>query len=166
MKPLKSLIAVAALMGALTLSAKADLMFLGAVDFNNGPNNPDANLAALAAFGVDTTGFTLLTNIEDLSGGDQTISVTPGEFLVVHYGVGPGGTGSGGSLEFFQVINGQTEVTVPGMGNVAGDDPFGHGGISSIRGFGVPGVPDGGGAVTLLGAALCALGIARRFITR
>jgi hypothetical protein len=166
MKPLKYLIAIAALMGALTLSAKADLMFLGAVDFNNGPNSPAANLAALAAFGVDTTGLTLCTNIEDLpdGAGDQTISVEPFEFLVVHYGVGPGGTGSGGSLEFFQVVNGETEVTVPGSGNVAGDDPFGHGGISSIRGFCPPGVPDGGATVMLLGAALGAFGIARRFL--
>jgi hypothetical protein len=168
MKPLKYLIAIAALMGALTLPAKADLMFLGAVDFNNGPNSPSANLDALEAFlGVDT-GLTLddlCTNIENLDGGDQTISVEPGEFLVVHYGVGPGGTGSGGSLEFFQVINGQTEVTVPGTGNgPTNPDPFGHGGISSIRGFCPPGVPDGGLTVMLLGAALGALGIARRFI--
>jgi hypothetical protein len=165
MKPLKYLIAIAALMGALTLSAKADLMFLGAVDFNNGPNSPAANLAALAAFGVDTTGLTLCTNIEDLNGGDQTISVEPFEFLVVHYGVGPGGTGSGGSLEFFQVINGETEVTVPGTGNgPTNPDVFGHGGSSSIRGFCPPGVPDGGATVMLLGAALGAFGIARRFI--
>ena len=82
MKPLKYLIAIADLMGALTLSAKADLMFLGAVDFNNGPNSPDANLVALAAFGVDTTGLTLCTDLSDLS-GDQTISVEPGEFLAV-----------------------------------------------------------------------------------
>jgi hypothetical protein len=135
-------------------------MFLGAVDFNNGPNSPAANLAALAAFGVDTTGLTLCTNIEDLNGGDQTISVEPFEFLVVHYGVGPGGTGSGGSLEFFQVINGETEVTVPGTGTSV----FGLGGISSIRGFCLPGVPDGGATVMLLGGVLCALGIARRFI--
>jgi hypothetical protein len=153
-------------MGALTLSAKADLMFLGAVDFDNGPNSPDQNLARLAEFGVDTTGLTLCLNIEDLpeGAGDQTISVEPGEFLVVHFGVGPGGTGSGGSLEFFQIGAGETEVTVPGMGNVAGEDPFGHGGISSIRGFCPPGVPDGGLTVMLLGAALGALGIARRFI--
>jgi hypothetical protein len=163
MKPLKYLIAIAVLMGALTLSAKADLIFLGAVDFNNGPNSPSANLAALAAFGVDTTGLTLCANLENLS-GDQTISVEPFEFLVVHFGVGPGGTGSGGSLEFFQIGAGETSVTVPGMGNVAGDDPFGHGGISSIRGFCPPGVPDGGPTVMLLGAALTGLGLVRRYL--
>ena len=40
MKSLKYLVAIVALTGALTVSAKADLMFLGAVDFNNGPNSP------------------------------------------------------------------------------------------------------------------------------
>jgi hypothetical protein len=170
MKPLKYLIAITALMGALTLSAKADLMFLGAVDFDNGPNSPDANLAALTDFltsiGVDPTGLTPCgTDLEDLNGGDQTISVEPGEFLVAHYGVGPGGIGSGGSLEFFQVINGETEVTVPGTGNGATNpDPFGHGGISSIRGFCPPGVPDGGATVMLLGAALTGLGLVRRYL--
>jgi hypothetical protein len=163
MKSLKYLVAMGAVMAALTMSAKADLNFLGAVDFNNGPNSPEANLAALAAFGVDTTGLTLATNLENLS-GNQTISVTPGEYLVVHYGVGPGGKGHGGSLEFFQVINGETEVTVPGMGNVAGPDPFGHGGISSIRGFAAQGVPDGGATVMLLGAGLSMLGLVRRYL--
>jgi hypothetical protein len=163
MKPLKYLIAIAALMGALTLPAKADLMFLGAVPFT-GDNSPDNNLAQLGAFlGIDTTGFTLVLDLDSGLSGDQTIDVTPGEYLVVHYGTGPGGSNPGGSWEFFQVIAGQTEVTVPGMGNVAGDDPFGHGGISSIRGF--VGVPDGGLTVMLLGAALGALGIARRFMS-
>src|SRR3954454_20017088 len=157
MKSLKYLLAIAALTGALTLSAKADLMFLGAVDFNNGPNNPDANLAALANFGVDTTGFVLCGNFEDLDGTDQNIDVMAGSFLVVHYGKGPGGTGAGGSLEFFQVINGETNVTVPGTGT----SEFGHGGISSIREFCPPGtnVPDSGTTALLLGSALTGLGV-------
>jgi hypothetical protein len=165
MNKLKYITAIAAVMGVLTLSAKADLQFLGAVP-KTGSNSPAANLAALAAFGIDTTGFVLLTNIENLNGGDQTISVIPNEYLVVHYGRGQGGSNPGGSWEFFQVINGETEVTVPGMGNVAGPDPFGHGGISSIRGFGpgVPGVPDGGATVMLLGASLGALGLVRRYL--
>ena len=169
MKSLKYLFAIAAVTAVLTLSAKADLMFLGAVDFNNGPNSPAANLAALAAFGIDTTGFdpnNPTTNIENLNGGDQTISVLPGEFLVAHYGVGKGGTGSGGSLEFFQVINGETTVTVPGEGNgPTNPDPYGHGGISSIRGFGGTTVtPDSGATVMLLGGALAGLGLVRRYL--
>jgi VPDSG-CTERM motif len=171
MKSLKYLFAIAAVTAVLTLSAKADLMFLGAVDFNNGPNSPAANLAALAAFGIDITGFDAdnpTTNIEDIpeGAGDQTISVLPGEFLVAHYGVGKGGTGSGGSLEFFQVINGETTVTVPGEGNgPTNPDPYGHGGISSIRGFGGTTVtPDSGATVMLLGGALAGLGLVRRYL--
>jgi hypothetical protein len=168
MNKLKYLIATAALMGALTMSAKADLNYLGAVP-KNGSNSPDANLAALAAFGVDTTGFTLVTNFESGLNGDQTISVTPGEYLAVHYGKGPRGSNSGGSLEFFQVINGETSVIVPGTGNgPTNPDQYGHGGISSIRGWVGPTgtVPDGGSTVMLLGAALGSLGMARRFLKK
>jgi hypothetical protein len=164
MKLTKYLFAIAAITVALTLSAKADLSFLGAVDFNNGPNSPDANLAALAASGVDTTGFTLCGNFEELS-GDQNIDVMAGSFLVVHYGTGKGGTGSGGSLEFFQVINGETNVTVPGFPNA--NDPFATGGISSIREFCPPStVPDSGTTAMLLGSALTGLGLVRRYLKR
>ena len=165
MKPLKYLIAIAALMGALTMSAKADLMYFGAAPFT-GDNSPDNNLAQLGAFlGIDTTGFALVLNLESGLNGDQTIDVTPGEFLVAHYGRGPGGSNPGGSWEFFQVINGETEVTVPGSGNgPTNPDEFGHGGISSIRGFVGPSVPDGGPTVMLLGAALTGLGLVRRYI--
>ena len=171
MKSLKYLFAIAAVTAVLTLSAKADLMFLGAVDFDNQGNSPADNLAALAAFGIDTTGFDAnnpTTNIENLNGGDQNIDVLPGEFLVVHYGVGKGGTGGGGSLEFFQVINGETNVTVPGDGNgPTNPDPYGHGGISSIRGFGGTTVtPDSGATVMLLGGALAGLGLVRRYLKR
>ena len=97
--------------------------------------------------------------------GDQTISVEPFEFLVVHFGTGPGGSNPGGSLEFFQIGAGETSVTVPGMGNgPTNPDLFGHGGISSIRGFCIPGVPDGGPTVMLLGAALTGLGLVRRYL--
>jgi hypothetical protein len=171
MKTLKYALTLVALVGALAISAKADLLFLGAVDFNNGPNSPAANLAALGAFGVDTSGFDAnnpTTNIENLNGGDQNIDVLPGEFLVVHFGKGEGGTGSGGSLEFFQVINGETNVTVPGTGNGPNNpDQFGHGGISSIRGFGGQNTtPDSGATVMLLGGALAGLGLVRHYLKR
>ena len=70
MNKLKYLIAIATVMGALTMSAKADLNFLGAVPFGAN-NNPDTNLAALQAFGVDTTGLSLLDNLENLSGNQM-----------------------------------------------------------------------------------------------
>jgi hypothetical protein len=162
MKPLKYLIAIAALSGLLTVSAKADLMFLGFTDFASQPNNnPNSNLAALGTFlGIDVSGFTLGTNIEDAGGVDTLVSVMSGCFLVAHYG-GP----HGGSLEFFQVINGETQVTVPGNPNPA--DIFASpASLSSIREFCPPGipVPDGGPTVMLLGAGLTGLGLVRRYL--
>ena len=161
MKPLKYLIAIAALMGALTLSAKADTMFLGFTDFASQPNNnPNSNLAALGTFlGVDVSGFTLGTNVENAGGVDTLVSVMPLCFLVVHYG-GP----HGGSLEFLQVINGETQVTVPGNPNPA-DNLASPNSLSSIREFCPPGVPDGGITVMLLGLALGALGVVRRLMS-
>jgi VPDSG-CTERM motif len=165
MKSLKYLFAVVALTGALTVSAKADLMFLGAVDFANGPNSPSANHDALQTFlGFDPGA--LSSNFE--SGLSGPVAVTPGEFFVVHFGKGKGGTGSGGSLEFFQVINGETSVTFPQFGNGPNNpDQFGHGGISSARGFGgAPHVPDSGSTVMLLGVALGSVEVLRRLILK
>jgi hypothetical protein len=163
MKSLKYLFAVAVLTGALAISAKADLMFLGAVAFP-GDNSPTSNHDALEAFlGFDPG--TLTDNFEDAGVLSGPVSVTPGEFFVVHYGTGEGGSNPGGSWEFFQVINGETSVTFPQFGNVAGDDPYGHGGISSARGFGGQ-VPDSGTTAVLLGSALAGLGLTRRYLKR
>src|SRR5437016_11604448 len=100
MKLLKYFIAVAALTGALTLSAQAHLQFLGFTDFaSQHDNNPDTNKEALGNFlDQDVSNFALCGNFEDLSGStaDVNIDVMAGSFLVVHYG-GP----KGGSLEFF-----------------------------------------------------------------
>ena len=165
MKLIKYLFAVAVLTGALTLSAKADLKFLGAVAFGAN-NNPDTNQTALADFlGVPSSSLTLLDNFESNLSGAQ--DVTPGEFFVVHYGTGKGGSSKGGSWEFFQVINGETSVTFPQSGNVAGPDPYGHGGISSARGFGgEQQTPDSGTTAMLLGSALTGLGLMRRYLKR
>jgi VPDSG-CTERM motif len=166
MKPLKYLLAVAAVTGALTLSAKADLLDLGGVA-KVGGNSPAANLAALGDFGVDTTGFVLCGNSDNGDFGNpitNPISVIAGAFLVVHYGTGPGGSNPGGQLEFFQVINGETSVDVP----LTGPGPYGFGGISSIREFCPPGthVPDSGTTAILLGSALAGLGLVRRYVKR
>jgi VPDSG-CTERM motif len=170
MKPLKYLAIIGAALFALTFTAQAHLEFQGAVDFNNGPNGPpESNLNVLTQLGIDTTGFVLCGNIENLgdNAGDQNIDVMAGSYLVVHYGKGPGGTGSGGSWEVFLVAGGETNVTVPGKGNVGGFDPFGHGGISSIREFCPPTtVPDSGTTAMLLGGALTGLGLVRRYLKR
>ncbi len=161
MKALKYLLTIAALTGALVISAKADLMFIEQVDFNNGPNSPSDNLALLNSLGF-ANGFTLCLDT-DGGGQDLTVDVHPGEFLIVHFGVGPGGTGSGGGFSIYEVVNGETSVTVPGTG----EGPFGLGGSSSIRGFCPPGeVPDSGTTVMLLGGALAGLGLVRHYLKK
>ena len=165
MKLLKCSLLILALTSALAISAKADLLYLGAINFSNGPNDPDTNLSVLDAFlPGDQSGAILLNNYENLQEQNQTIDVTPGSYLVVHYGKGKGGLGKGGSWEFFQVINNETLVTVPGKGNgLFNPDVFGHGGISSIREFGnPPTTPDGGSTVMLLGVALSSVEMLRR----
>jgi len=167
MKSLKYLFAVAVLTGVLAISAKADLMFLTAVPFPGGPggNSPDNNHDALEAFlGFDPG--TLSSNFEGGGSLSGPVSVTPNEYFVVHYGTGEGGSNPGGSWEFFQVINNETSVTFPQFGNLAGDDPYGHGGISSARGFGGQLVPDSGSTVMLLGVALGSAEVLRRLILK
>ena len=92
MKLSKYLLAIAVLTLALTVSAKANLQFLGAQAF--GPNNnPDTNHDVLEAFlGFDPGPLT--SNFEkNLSG---PVTATPGEFFVVHYGKGSGGSAEKG----------------------------------------------------------------------
>jgi hypothetical protein len=165
MKTLKYILSVLAVTGALAISAKADLMFMGAINFNNGPNSPADNRQTF----INTFGFdpgVLSSNFEGGSSLSGPVTVTPGEFFVVHYGKGKGGTGDGGSFEFFQVVNGETSVTFPQLGNgPTNPDPFGHGGISSARGFGgPPTTPDSGTTAALLGLGLTSLaGLRARF---
>jgi hypothetical protein len=158
MKTLKYLLVIAVVTGALAISAKADLMFITAVPFT-GANSPDNNHDLLEGI----LGFDPGPLNHDFDSPSGPVSVFPGEFFVVHYGTGPGGSNPGGSWEIFQVINNETSVTFPQNGNEAGPDPFGHGGISSTRGFGGQ-VPDGGTTVMLLGAALTGLGLVRRYL--
>ena len=157
MKLIKYLLVVAAVTGALALSAKADLMYLGAVNFGNGPNDPDTNHTALVNFlGSDPGPLNAAHNYE--TGLSGPVDVFPGEYFVVHYGKGKGGTGAGGSWEFFKVINGETSVTFPQLGNGPDNpDQFGHGGISSARGFGGEQAPDAGTTAALLGLGLTGL---------
>jgi hypothetical protein len=164
MKALKYLLSIVALTGALAVSAHADLMFKGAVDFaSNKPNSPTANKQALATFlGVDpaTLNFNEATgNHENLNGNDTLINVSPGDFVVAHYG-----DSHGGSLEFFQVINGETQVTVPGSPNPNDEFANNPNSLSSARVF--TGVPDSGSAVMLLGSGLIGLGLLGRYLKR
>ena len=74
-------------------------------------------------------------------------------YLFAHYG-GPGG----GTGEVWYVGDLSGSISIPGTG-------YGHGlsGWALFTAGGV-GVPDGGTTAMLLGAALCALGVMRRFV--
>jgi len=166
MKTIKYTLTLLALVGALAVSAKADLMFLGAIPFGP-PNSPDNNQTVLENFLGHPVGG-IIDNFEGSGSGlPGPVDVTPGEFFIVHYGKGSGGTTKGGSYEFFQVINGETSVTFPQFGNgPTNPDPYGHGGISSARGFPGETAPDSGATVMLLGGALAGLGLVRHYLKR
>jgi VPDSG-CTERM motif len=76
------------------------------------------------------------------------------DYLFAHYG-GPGG----GTAEVWFVGDLSGMITIPATG-------FGGYGLSGWALFTAPGgaVPDGGATVMLLGAALAAIGVARRFL--
>jgi hypothetical protein len=174
MKALKYTVLIAALTSGLALTAKADLILspfgdipkngtgIGGGNSNNQANNffrLQNYIAAHPTFG--SLGTPILDGAERLETNlDQPVDLTGFCYAVVHYGVGEGGVpGSGGGVAFFQITNNLDTFPQNGFG------PNGFGGISSVDLFAcTPGVPDGGITVMLLGAALGALGIARRFI--
>jgi hypothetical protein len=173
MKALKYTILIAALASGLSLTAKADLILspfgdipkngtgIGGGNSNNLENNFFRlvnYIAANPAFG--SLGTPTLDGAERVSTPlDEPVDLTGFSYAVVHYGAGPGGT-PGGGVAFFQITNDLDTFPQSGSG------PNGFGGISSVDLFqSIPGVPDGGLTVMLLGAALGALGIARRFMS-
>jgi hypothetical protein len=50
MRSLRHILDIAAVTCALTVPAKADLLFMGAVNFHNGPNDPTTNAQAATRF--------------------------------------------------------------------------------------------------------------------
>jgi hypothetical protein len=174
MKSLRYITLIAALTSGLALTAKADLILspfgdipkngtgIGGGNSNNQENNffrLQTYIAANPTFG--SLGTPTLDGAERVSTPlDEPVDLTGFCYAVVHYGVGQGGVpGSGGGVAFFQITNNSDTFPQSGPG------PNGFGGISSVDLFAcIPGVPDGGLTLMLLGAALGALGIARRFI--
>ncbi len=172
MKALKYTILIAALASGLTLTAKADLILSPFGDIpKNGTGIGGGNANTLAdnffrlqnyivahpTFG--SLGTPIFAGAERVSTPlGEPVDLTGFCYAVVHYGAGPGGT-PGGGVAFFQITNNLDTFPQTGSG------PNGFGGISSVDLFRcMAGVPDGGITVMLLGAALGALGIARRFI--
>jgi hypothetical protein len=172
MKALKYTVLIAALASGLALTAKADLILspfgdipkngtgIGGGNSDNQANNffrLQNYIVAHPAFG--SLGTPIFAGAEQvLTPLNEPVDLTGFCYAVVHYGAGPGGT-PGGGVAFFQITNNLDTFPQTGPG------PNGFGGISRVDLFAcTPGVPDGGATVMLLGAALGALGIARRFI--
>ena len=171
MKALKYTTLIAALASGLVLTAKADLILspFGDIPKNGtgiGGGNSDNQLnnffrlqtyiTAHPTFG--SLGTPTITGAEEVSTPlDEPVDLTGFSYAVVHYGSGPDGT-PGGGVAFFQITNNLDTFPQSGSG------PNGFGGISRVDLFASPGVPDGGTTAMLLGAALCVLGIARRYI--
>jgi hypothetical protein len=173
MKTLKCLTLIAALASGLAVTAKADLILSPFGDIpkngtgiNGGNSDNQANnffrlvnyIAAHPSFG--SLGTPTLAGAEEvLTPLDEPVDLTGFCYAVVHYGVGAGGVpGSGGGVAFFQITNDSDIFPQTGPG------PNGFGGISRVDLFPcIPGVPDGGPTVMLLGAGLAGLGLVRRW---
>src|SRR4029450_13785360 len=174
MKTLKCITLIAALASGLALTSKADLILseFGDIPKNGtGIGGGNANtlednffrlqnyIVAHPTFG--SLGTPVLAAAERVSTPlDEPVDLTGFCYAVVHYGVGPDGVpGSGGGVAFFQITNNLDTFPQSGSG------PNGFGGISRVGLFRcVPGVPDGGPTVMLLGAALTGLGLVRRYL--
>jgi hypothetical protein len=181
MKSLKYITLIGLLCAGLTSLARADVNFLGT--FDSGSSGDADELATFIANGGDPDAFvcakpeslgTTSTDIGDITivdNGDDTITVTidfTGTFEgsnveICGFAVKDG---QGNIGNFYSVTNGQGtgpgtlvfDLTIPGNGS---------GAFSHLTVFCCPGgvtTPDGGATVMLLGAALGALGMVRRYL--
>jgi hypothetical protein len=176
MKSLKYITLIGLLCAGLTSLARADLVDLGEATLDNAGD--DTELAKFIELSGETDA-TLCAKIESLGttsvpgvgtftvtdNGDDTITVefalTAGDFEICGFAVKDGQ----GLLEhFYQVLSpqgtgsGSFVLEIPGNGS---------GAFSHLSVFCCPGennVPDGGTTVMLLGAALGAFGVARRYL--
>jgi len=91
--------------------------------------------------------------------GLNSVTVDAGDYLVLHYGAGQGGSSSGGLVALYFATT--TDYSVPQNGS----GPNGFGGISFVSLYtgGTTTVPDGGSTIFLLGAALTGLAILFRW---
>jgi len=104
-----------------------------------------------------------LTIYTDLNGVlPPNINLVAGDYLVVHYGAGPGGQPGGGLVALFVTANESLDIPTSGSG------PNGFGGISFIWIYDhVQSVPDGSSTVGLLGLGfLCLAGLKAKLGSR
>jgi hypothetical protein len=134
-----------------------DFAWHASSNFNN--NNPDTQLAWLESLIPNNTlGLTPpSTGESDYTGG----SIAAGDYLVLHYGAGRGGTPGGGWVGLL-FTTGVSSYSVPANGS----GPNGFGGLSGATLFDHVSVPDGASTLALLGIGLIALqGLRRKFNT-
>jgi hypothetical protein len=113
------------------------------------------NVFAFVQIAAEDEGFPAPTPfVTDYTGGP----IAAGDYLVLHYGTGKGGTpGAGGGLVgFFDEAVDSFAVPQEGVG------PNGFGDLSFARLYDHVGVPDGGTTAMLFGGGLIALGLIRR----
>jgi hypothetical protein len=153
------------ILGAALLAVQASavpILVLGAGDFpardidlitgnsGLGDQNVEDWLVAEAAM----NGFPAPTLAQsDYTGGP----VLAGDYLVLHYGAGPGGTPQGGLVIVYFDAD-QASYAVPATGS----GPNGNGGISFARLFDHT-VPDGGATLMLLSLGMLGLSSMARF---
>ena len=152
--------------GALLLcqSASANVInVLGAGDFpaqdistvTGNPGLGDANVLVWLQAEASLNGYPAPTTAQsDYTGGP----IAAGDYLVLHYGSGTGGTSAGGLVALYFDAN-QASYAVPPDGS----GPNGFGGISFARLYDhTTQVPDGGSTIALLGFALVGVDQLRR----
>jgi VPDSG-CTERM motif len=102
-----------------------------------------------------------LTIYTDLNGTlPPNVNLTAGDYLVLHYGTGPGGAPGGGLVALFVTADEPLDIPTTGSG------PNGFGGLSFVRVYD-HGVPDAGSTVSLLGLGfLCLEGLRRKLGSR
>jgi hypothetical protein len=123
-------------------------------DVTGNPGLGTANVLAFLQIVAENEGFPAPTPfVSDYTGG----AIAAGDYLVLHYGAGTGGTEGGGLVVvFFDEALDSFDVPQDGVG------PNGLGGLSFARLFDHAGVPDSATTAMLLGGALTLLGVVRR----
>jgi hypothetical protein len=104
-----------------------------------------------------------LTIYTDLNGTlPPNVNLAAGDYLVLHYGTGPGGAPGGGLVALFVTADEPLDIPTTGSG------PNGLGGLSFIRIYDHgESVPDAGSTVSLLGlGSLCLAGLRRTLGSR
>ena len=136
--------------------------------FGGPGKSPDADLDWLIAdvhqYDVNfSASLVVAANESGTSEGTGDITVEAGDYLVLHYGKGPGGIGSGGGAVALYFSTAET-FDIPQNGS----GPNGNGGISYAELFkgNTTSVLDGGLTMSMLGAAITGMALLKRRVKK